>query len=74
MNQELAIAIANALIVLLENIQTTKDATIDDAIAALNAAKEKTWEQYKAEAGEGITVVPAPAASESPAPPDATGA
>lgn len=60
MNTEWAIAITNALIILLENLQ--KNPTIDDAIAALEAAKTKTWEQYKQEATLSNPVpVPSPA-------------
>jgi hypothetical protein len=33
-------------------------ATIDDAIAALQAAEGKTWEQYKAEAAAAAGVTP----------------
>lgn len=45
-------------------------ATIDDAIAALQAAQGKTWEQYKAEAAAaaGVTI---PAPTETPVNPSA---
>jgi hypothetical protein len=45
--------------------------TIDEAIAALEAAKTKTWEQYKAEAAAAVTPsgsTPAPSIVPPPAP------
>lgn len=56
MNPQLLIAIINlvtkvgidAAIAIIDGLKNA--ATIDDAIAALNASKSKTWDDYKAEA------------------------
>jgi len=56
MSTELTVALINlvsrvgidAAIAIVDGVKNAK--TIDDAIAALKASREKTWEIYKAEA------------------------
>lgn len=66
MSPDLIIAIINlvtkvgfdAAIALVNGLKNA--ATIDDAIAALEASKSKTWEQYKQEAANPVVVPPVP--------------
>lgn len=65
MNDPFTLAIINLVgrvgfdgaIYFLQNIKNAK--TIDDAIAALDASAKKTWDDYKKEALNALTVPPA---------------
>lgn len=69
MSPDLIIAIINlvtkvgfdAAIALVNGLKNA--ATIDDAIAALETSKSKTWEQYKQEAASPVVVPPVPPTS-----------